>query len=58
MSKSHRGKGIRDQVAHGRGTCARCKKDGIKILYDQEIDGQKAKICKYCKAAIKNGKAV
>ena len=47
MSKSHRGKGIRDQVAHGRGTCARCKKDGIKILYDQEIDGQKAKICKY-----------
>ena len=58
MSKSHRGKGIRDQVAHGRGICARCKKDGIKILYDQEIDGQKAKICKYCKAAIKNGKAI
>lgn len=58
MSKSHRGKGIRDQVAQGRGTCARCKKDGIKILYEQEIDGQKAKICKYCKAAIKNGKTV
>ena len=58
MSKSHRGKGIRDQVAHGRGGCGRCKKDGIKVLYEQEIDGQKVKICKYCKAAIKNGKAV
>ena len=58
MSKSHRGKGIRDQVAHGRGVSGRCKKDGIKVLYEQEIDGQKVKICKYCKAAIKNGKAV
>ncbi|MBO7163945.1 MAG: hypothetical protein IKA80_04450 [Spirochaetaceae bacterium] len=58
MSKSHRGKGIHDLAAHGRGVCARCKKDGIKVLYEQEIDGQKAKICKYCKAAIKNGKSV
>lgn len=58
MSKSHRGKGILDKYAHGRGTCARCKKDSIKVLYEQEIDGNKATICKYCKAAIKNGKAV
>lgn len=58
MSKSHRGKGIRELEAHGRGTCGRCKKEGIKILYEQDIDGQKVKICKYCKAAIKNGKAV
>lgn len=58
MSKSHRGKGIHDLVAHGRGVCARCKKESIKVLYEQEIDGQKAKICKYCKAAIKNGKSV
>jgi len=58
MSKSHRGKGIHDLAAHGRGVCARCKKDGIKVLYEQEIDGQKTKICKYCKAAIKNGKSV
>ena len=56
MSKSHRGKGIHDLAAHGRGVCARCKKERIKVL--QEIDGQKAKICKYCKAAIKNGKSV
>ncbi|NLM01121.1 MAG: hypothetical protein GX220_06690 [Treponema sp.] len=56
MSKSHRGKGILNQVAHGRGTCSRCKATGIKILYEQEIDGNKVKICKFCKAAIKNGK--
>jgi len=53
MSKSHRGKGLLDKPAHGRGTCARCKKDGIKVLYEQEIDGVKAQICKYCNAAIK-----
>ena len=58
MSKSHRGKGIHDLAAHGRGVCARCKKESIKVLYEQEIDGQKANICKYCKAAIKNGKSV
>ena len=58
MSKSHRGKGIHDLAAHGRGVCARCKKESIKVLYEQEIDGQKAKICKYCKAAIKNDKCV
>ena len=58
MSKSHRGKGILELAAHGRGVCARCKKECIKVLYEQEIDGQKAKICKYCKAAIKNGKSV
>ena len=56
MSKSHRGKGILDQYAHGRGVCARCNKEAIKVLYEQEIDGKKAKICKFCKAAIKNSK--
>lgn len=58
MSKSHRGKGIGGLPAHGRGVCARCKKEAVKVLYEQEIDGQKAKICKFCKAAIKNGKSV
>ena len=58
MSKSHRGKGINELPQHGRGVCARCKKEAIKVLYEQVIDGQKAKICKYCKAAIKNGKAI
>lgn len=58
MSKAHRGKGIRELVAHGRGTCPVCKRDNVKILYEQEISGSKVKICKTCKGAISNGKAV
>lgn len=57
MSKSHRGKGIRELPQHGRGTCPHCKKENIKVLYEQEIDGVKAKICKCCKATLKNAKA-
>ena len=55
MSKPHRGKGIRDKYAHGRGECPVCKRRSVKILYEQEAEGQKFKICKTCKAAIKNG---
>jgi hypothetical protein len=54
MSKAHRGKGIRELAAHGRGTCAVCGATGIKILY--EAGEQKAKVCKPCRAAIKHGK--
>ena len=56
MSKAHRGKGIRDQFAHGRGVCPVCKRDGVKITREQDAGGQKFKICKTCKAAVKNGK--
>ena len=56
MSKAHRGKGIRDQFARGRGECPVCKRTSVKILYEQESSGQKFKICKICKAAIKHGK--
>jgi hypothetical protein len=58
MSKAHRGKGIRELAGHGRGTCPVCKRDNVKVLYEQEIAGAKVKICKTCKAAIANGKAV
>lgn len=54
MSKSHRGKGIRSLARHGRGTCGRCKKENIKVLYEHEIDGKKVTVCKFCNAAIKN----
>lgn len=54
MSKSHRGKGILDQVKSGRGKCPRCNNENIKVLYEHEIDGNKVKVCKYCNAAIKN----
>jgi hypothetical protein len=56
MAKGHRGKGIRDLFARGRGTCPACGAGGIKLLYEQEADGQKVKVCKPCKAAIKRGK--
>ena len=54
MSKAHRGTGIRKDPNHGRGVCPVCGKQQIKTLYDQEIDGKKVKICKFCKAALKN----
>ena len=55
MSKNHRGKGIIGLFAHGRGECPVCKRDGVKILYEQEAGGKKFKVCKICRAAIKNG---
>lgn len=54
MSKSHRGTGIRKEPNHGRGKCAICGTEQIKILYEQDVDGNKVKICKFCKAALKN----
>jgi RNA polymerase subunit RPABC4/transcription elongation factor Spt4 len=56
MSKAHRGKGIRELFARGRGVCPVCGTSGIKLLYEQESDGNKIKVCKPCKAAIKHGK--
>ena len=56
MSKAHRGKGIRDLFAHGRGECPVCKRNNVKVLYEQESEGKKYKICKVCRAAIKHGK--
>ncbi|MDR1211475.1 MAG: hypothetical protein LBK40_04505 [Spirochaetaceae bacterium] len=56
MSKAHRGKGIRDLFARGRGACPVCKRNNVKLLYEQEAGEAKVKICKTCKAAIKHGK--
>jgi hypothetical protein len=56
MSKAHRGKGIRELFAHGRGQCPVCNRSNVKVLYEQEAGGQKVKICKTCKAALKHGK--
>ena len=54
MSKNHRGSGIRSLPAHGRGTCAICGKTNIKTLWEKEVNGQNANVCKYCNAALKN----
>ncbi len=56
MSKAHRGKGLREIFSRGRGTCPVCKREGVKIVYEQEIEGKKTKICKTCKATIANKK--
>ena len=56
MSKAHRGKGISELFARGRGTCSVCGAGGIKLLYEQDSGGKKIKVCKFCKAAIKRGK--
>ena len=55
MSKAHRGKGIKELFSHGRGECPVCQRINVKILYEQETGGQKIKICKTCKAAVKHG---
>jgi len=56
MAKTHRGKGIRDQFAHGRGDCPVCKRRNVKVLYEMDGGEKKLKICKVCKAAVKHGK--
>ncbi len=50
MGKQHRGKGIRDMVRHGRGTCPVCGTTAIKVLYERTTkDGAKIKVCKRCR---------
>jgi hypothetical protein len=57
MAKPNRGKNLNDLPSHGRGECPVCKRSSVKILYEQQVaEGKKIKICKTCKAAIKNGK--
>jgi RNA polymerase subunit RPABC4/transcription elongation factor Spt4 len=56
MSKAHRGKGLREVVSRGRGTCPVCKRENIKVLYELEAGETKVKVCKTCKAAVAHGK--
>lgn len=56
MSKAHRGSGIRDQENKTRGTCPVCKRTGIKLSYEHEVNEKTIKICKQCRAAIAHGK--
>jgi len=56
MSKSHRGSGIRNLPMAGRKTCPICKRTGIKVLYEQDVNEKKFSVCKQCKSAIAKGK--
>jgi len=56
MAKPNRGKTIRELPSRGRGLCPVCKRESVKVLYEQTAGDKKVKVCKTCKAAIKNGK--
>ena len=56
MAKPNRGKTIRELPSRGRGICPVCKREGVKVLYEQAAGDKKVKVCKTCKAAIKHGK--
>ena len=56
MSKAHRGFGVRELVNNGRGECPLCKRTGIKVVYEQELNEKKVMICKQCKSALAKGK--
>jgi len=57
VSKVHRGKGIKSLVNKGRGECPICHVTGIKLLYENEVDGEKKTVCKICDAKIKRNKS-
>lgn len=56
MSKAHRGRPLKEESGASRGTCPLCKRSGIKLLFEYEVDEKKLVICKQCNKAVKNGK--
>jgi hypothetical protein len=54
MSKAHRGRGIRTRINHGRGTCPVCKRTGVKVVYEREIEKVKVSLCKICNSSKNN----
>lgn len=57
MSKAHRGTPLKQEnPGSGRGICPLCRRSGIKLLYEYEVNEKKLHICKPCSAAVKNGK--
>jgi hypothetical protein len=58
MGKTHRGKGLKDQVSQGRGVCPICKRTGVKVVFEAQVKDKTIKVCKTCKASIAHGKMV
>jgi ribosomal protein L37AE/L43A len=56
MAKSHRGKGLKSQMRHGRGLCPLCKRTAVKVVYEAQIKDKTIKVCKTCKAALGHGR--
>ena len=53
MSKSFRGRNLRELPASGRGLCAQCKREGVKTLHEVEIDGAKTRFAKFVRLQTK-----
>jgi len=56
MGKTHRGKGLKDQLRQGRAECPVCKRTAVKVVYEVTVKEKTFKVCKTCKASISNGK--
>ena len=56
MGKTHRGKGLKDQVRNGRGVCPVCKRTAVKVVFEAQIKEKTVKVCKICKATLGHGK--
>ncbi len=56
MAKTHRGKGLKTVLNHGRGTCPICKRTAVKVVFEVTLKEKTVKVCKTCKAALGHGK--
>ena len=56
MSKNHRGREIKKMKNAARGTCPVTGQTGVKLLYEVELDGQKAMVSKIGRATLANRK--
>jgi uncharacterized Zn finger protein (UPF0148 family) len=56
MGKTHRGKGLKEQVRQGRSVCPVCKRTAVKVVFEAQVKERTIKVCKTCKAAISHGK--
>jgi hypothetical protein len=55
LGKTHRGKGLKDQVRGGRGLCPICKRTAVKVVFEAQVEGKTIKVCKTCKAKLSHG---
>jgi hypothetical protein len=58
MSKNHRGKGLIEKYRRGRGTCPVCKRTGVKVVHEKEVNGNKLEVCKVCVATLSRKEAL
>ena len=56
MGKTHRGKGLKEQVRNGRNVCPVCKRTAVKVVFEVQVKEKTIKVCKTCKASIAHGK--